>query len=138
MRRLTCLFLREEDPWPVTSTCSTADAISPIEVDVFQTIATTSSAVASVNVPVVKDPLTTHDRLGVIATIMPGVVALDVEAMRLEAPSWIIGAPLELGLDLGGNLQAMSAGVSVGSKAFAEVGAWSRWNLSDRGLLVSV
>lgn len=112
-----------------------------IVVEVSQAIAAaaTSSAQASAATSGNYGPLDsfqTHGRLGVIAATMPGILAVDVELARVDVPPWLVGMQLELGLDVAANLEAGSLGVSAGSKAFALVGYWSRWNLSAQGVTV--
>lgn len=65
-----------------------------------------------------------HARLGVIAGSFPGVLALDFQVASLEVPPWVVGVPLELGLDVEGNPQQIGAGLSVGGKAFAAGGGY--------------
>ncbi len=64
----------------------------------------------------------------------PGLVALDVELVRLDVPPWMLGTPLELGIDVGAGPGAAVAGVSVGGKAYLAGGAWSRWTLTEQGI----
>lgn len=102
-------------------------------------VAASSSAAASASVDhfaEVGKMMPDHGRVGVILATMPGAVALDVELLRAELPPWLLGAPMEVGLDVAGNLEAGAVGLSCGSKAFILAGAWSRYNLSDRGWYV--
>lgn len=108
-----------------------------IEASQSITMAATASAQASASVAAPEASVVLdHGRLGVIAATMPGILAADLELARVDVPPWLVGVPLELGLDVAGNLEAGTLGVSVGSKAFALVGYWSRWNLSAQGVTV--
>lgn len=112
-----------------------------IVIEMSQAIASSarSNAAASVSVPVVyKLPTTDHGRVGVILSTMPGVVALDVEILRADLPPWLAGVPMEVGLDLAGNLEAGAVGVSAGGKAFAIAGAWIQWDGRAQGVLAGV
>lgn len=79
-----------------------------------------------------------HARLGVIAATMPGVLALDYQLARIDVPTWLLGVPLELGLDVAGNLETGAVGATVGGKGFAGVWAWSRWNLAAQGVSIGL
>lgn len=117
------------------------DQAEEIVIEVSQAIAAaaTSSAQASASVELVSIPykLPDHGRLGVIAATMPGILAADLQLVRLDVSPvtrWLVDVPLEVGVDLVGNLESGGLGVSVGSKAFGIAGAWSRWNLGDQGV----
>lgn len=79
-----------------------------------------------------------HARLGVIAAIMPGILAADYQLARIDVPPWLLGVPLELGLGAAVNLEAGALGVTAGGKAFAGAYYWTRWNLSDHGPALAV
>ncbi|MBO9542720.1 hypothetical protein J7643_19195 [bacterium] len=115
---------KAQDEEVVIELTQTTSAVAASEV--------TSSAAVPVAAP--RDALPTHGRLGVVLTTMPGMLAADVQLARVEVPPWVVGAPLEVGLDLVGNLEAGGAGVSVGDKAFAFTGAWSTWDGRERGI----
>jgi hypothetical protein len=72
----------------------------------------------------VTEKVSGHARLGVIAGTVPGVLALDFQVARLEVPPWVVGVPLEIGMDVEGNPQQIGAGLSVGGKAFAAGGGY--------------
>lgn len=117
------------------------DPSEEITIELSQTVtsAASSSAAASASVDQfrqVAEMIPDHGRLGVILGTMPGLVALDVELVRVEIPPWLVGVPLEIGLDVAANLEAGAVGVSVGEKAYAMAGAWSTWRGDQRGLLL--
>lgn len=102
-----------------------------------------SSAAASASIPPdqfrdVTIMVPNHGRLGMIAGTMPGVVALDVELLMVDLPPWLMGAPLEVGLDIAGNLDAGAVGVSLGGKTYAIAGGWSQWDGRSRGVLLGI
>jgi hypothetical protein len=69
----------------------------------------------------------THARLGAMVATVPGALALTYQLEHVEVPPWVVGIPLEVGLDVQGNLSQVGAGVSVGSKAFATGGGYVGW-----------
>ncbi len=75
-----------------------------------------------------------HGRIGVLAGTLPGVLALDYQAARVDVPPWLLGMPLELGVDVAVNLEAGAIGVTAGGKGFAGLYGYSRWDLSDQGV----
>lgn len=77
-----------------------------------------------------------HGRLGVIVGPFPGVVAADLEVGRVDA-SWLIGKPLELGVDIEANHRQVGVGLTLGNKGFVEVGGFSEWTLSNQGLYLA-
>lgn len=79
-----------------------------------------------------------HARIGVITATMPGILAADYQLARIDVPPWVLGTPLELGLDVAGNLEVGTLGVTAGGKAFAGAYYWTRWNLSDHGPALAV
>lgn len=111
-----------------------------IVIEVSQAIAATSCAGASASESPHAPQIPTsseHGRLGVIAATMPGILAADLQLLRFDvspATRWLVGVPLEVGLDVAGNLEAGAVGASIGGKAYVIVGAWSRWNLSAQGV----
>lgn len=77
-----------------------------------------------------------HGRLGIIAATMPGILAADLQLLRLDVSPvtrWLVDVPLEVGVDAVGNLEAGGVRVSAGGKAFVLVGGWSRWNQGAQG-----
>ncbi|MNY37411.1 hypothetical protein D3C86_1719730 [compost metagenome] len=62
-----------------------------------------------------------------VATV-PGAIALTYQVTDVEIPPWVLGTPLELGLEVEGNLNQLGAGVSVGGKAFASAGGYLGWD----------
>jgi hypothetical protein len=109
-----------------------------ITIEVSQAVGVAAGASASAFVGNDGGNVTDHARLGVIAATLPGVLALDYQLARLDLPPWLLGVPLELGLDAAVNLEAGAVGATVGSKAFAGAWAYSRWNLSDQGVAVGL
>lgn len=112
-----------------------------IELSQAVTSGASSSAAASASVDQfrqVAEMIPNHGRLSVLLGTMPGLVALDVELLRVDVPPWLLGVPLEMGLDLAGNLETGALGVSVGGKAYAMAGAWSTWRGDQQGLLLGV
>lgn len=112
-----------------------------IILDITQTMTAgaSSGAAASASaehIPESRNMVPDHGRVGVILGTMPGGVALCFEGVRLDAPEWLIGAPLEIGVNVAANLEAVAAGTSVGGKVFAIVGPWARWDGRDRGVFV--
>ncbi len=79
-----------------------------------------------------------HARLGVMGATVPGAIAITYQLMAVELPPWLLGTPLELGLDAAVNLEAGALGVTAGQKAFAGAYYWSRWSLSDHGPAIAV
>lgn len=82
-----------------------------------------------------------HGHLGIIVATMPGILAADLQLLRLDVSPltrWLVDVPLEVGVDAVGNLEAGGVGVSAGGKAFALAGVWSRWNLSGQGVGLGV
>lgn len=134
--------MRDMDPTGAAFSHDAADqGDEEIVIEATQSVVAEASssaiAAASASAPVVNKSFTTeHGRLGVIAAIVPGVVAVDLEAVRVDVPAGLVGMPLEVGLDVEMSTRQAGAGVSVGAKAFVEVGRWSRWNLGDRGWYV--
>jgi hypothetical protein len=99
-----------------------------IVIEVSQAIAAGASSQASASVPVIKASLTPdHARLGVIVASVPGAIAITYQVADVEIPSWVLGTPLELGLDVEGNLSQVGGGISVGGKAFIEAGGFVSW-----------
>ncbi|MNT50442.1 hypothetical protein D3C72_1873620 [compost metagenome] len=68
-----------------------------------------------------------HARLGVFVGTVPGAIALTYQVTDVEIPPWVLGTPLELGLEVEGNAQQLGAGVSLGAKAFATAGGYVGW-----------
>ena len=101
----------------------------PIEIDVTTTSTASSTAAATASAPSLasafppgQTPVPSHGRIGVLAATVPGILAIDVEALQLRTPRWLVGQPVEVGLDAEANLAEVGAGVGVGSKAFVEAG----------------
>ncbi|MNK94664.1 hypothetical protein D3C87_1148730 [compost metagenome] len=69
-----------------------------------------------------------HARLGAFIGTVPGAIALTYQVAAVEVPPWVLGTPLELGLEVEGNVQQLGGGVSVGGKAFATAGGYVGWN----------
>ena len=69
----------------------------------------------------------THARLGTMVATVPGALALSYQLARVDVPPWVAGVPLELGLEVEGNLAQVGAGLSVGGKAFATAGGYAGW-----------
>lgn len=67
---------------------------------------------------------TSHARLGAFIGTVPGAIALTYQVADVEIPPWVVGTPIELGLEVEGNLAQVGAGVSVGGKGFATAGGW--------------
>lgn len=115
-----------------------------IEVSQAITAAATSSAQASASIGNQAPPASfqsDHGRLGIIAATMPGLLAADLQLYRLDVSPvtrWLVDVPMEVGLDVAGNLEAGAVGVSAGGKAFVLAGGWSRWNLSGQGLALGL
>lgn len=108
-----------------------------IVIEVSQAMGAAASAEASASADHfrgIAEMVPAHGRIGVIAATMPGVLALDAQILRMDVPPWLLGMPLELGVDVAGNAQVGALGVTAGGKAFAGAWAWSRWNLSEQGL----
>lgn len=63
-----------------------------------------------------------YARVGVLLGSFPGLAAVDVQVVRAELPSWLLGQRLDLGLDLEANHLQAGAGVSVGGKFFVTGG----------------
>lgn len=133
-----------EAPSSASQTVGTMDDEGPIVIRVRHQIAAsasaTSSAAASASVPNLLHPVDSspdHSRLGVLLAYPVGL-ALDVEVLQLQVPAWLVGAPLEVGLDVTGNASQVGAGLSVGGKWFAVGGAWTAWTLGDRGLFLAI
>lgn len=101
-----------------------------VELSQAMVAAASSSAQASASreqIPPIREqnpPLGEHSRLGVALTTMPGILAADLQLLRLDVPPWLLGVPLEVGWDLVVNLQAVGVGASVGGKAFGLAGYW--------------
>ncbi|MBU6428052.1 MAG: hypothetical protein KGR26_03500 [Cyanobacteria bacterium REEB65] len=135
-----------ESPAPGgTASGSTAAAIgadsSPIEIDVTtsstarSTAATTASAPSQVAAAMPTQlPVPNHGRIGVLAATVPGVLAVDVEAFQLRTPWWLVGQPIEVGLDAEANLAEVGGGISLGSKAFLEAGGYTTYHGDQLGL----
>lgn len=114
-----------------------------IVIEVSQTATAEASSEASASASVdhfrgVTKMTPQHARLGVIAATMPGILAADYQLARIDVPPWLLGTPLELGLDAAANLEVGALGLTAGSKAFAGAWGWSRWNLSEQGLALGV
>lgn len=108
-----------------------------IEFDQVLTTTATSSAQAAAAVGVIETS-PTHGRLGVVALTAPGILAASWQLGSVEIPSWVAGMPLEVGLDLEGNLEHIGAGASVGGKGFAFAGYWIGYNLIAHGPSIGV
>lgn len=103
----------------------------PIVIRIRQTATAAASSEASASVHhlgSVTDMVHQHARLGAMVGTMPGAIALTYQLADVEIPPWVLGTPLELGLDVEGNLSQIGAGVSVGGKAFAAGGGYLGWN----------
>ena len=111
-----------------------------ITIEVSQVVGVAAGATASVSdhFADASNMVPAHGRIGVIAATMPGVFALDAQILRMDVPPWLLGVPLELGLDAAVNLEAGALGVTAGGKAFAGAFYWTRWNLSDHGPALAV
>ena len=122
---------------------ATATDSTPIEIDVTTTSTASSTAAATASAPSLAAELQparsvapSHGSIGVLASTVPGVLAVDVEALQLSTPWWLVGQPLEVGLDAEANLAEVGAGVSVGSKAFVEAGGYLGYSGRQRGIYV--
>lgn len=116
-----------------------------IIIEGMQTVsaAANSAATASVNrspASVNASPhfVNDHGRLGVVALTAPGILAADFQLARLDVPPWLVGIPLELGLDVAANIETAAAGVTIGGKGFAGGYAWYRWDLGAQGLAAGI
>ncbi len=94
--------------------------------------------------PLIKNPAgnlnSDHGRLGVIAATMPGILAADLQLVRLDVSPvtrLLADVDMEVGADLAGNLEAGAVGVSAGGKAFALAGVWSRWDMRGQGVALA-
>ena len=125
----------------------TAGAIAtdspPIEIDVTTTSTASSTAAATASAPSqvagvspTQLPVPSHGRIGILAATVPGIFSVDVEALQLRTPWWLVGQPIEVGLDAEANLTEAGAGISVGSKAFIEGGGYLGYSLRQRGVYV--
>ena len=135
-------------PAPVgTDSGSTAAAIGadspPIEIDVTTSSTASTSAAATASTPVLATSTQIaqaaapgHGRLGVLAATVPGILAIDLEALQLQTPWWLVGQPIEVGLDAEANLVEAGVGVIVGSKAFVETGGYLGYDGHQRGIYV--
>ncbi len=115
----------------------------PIEIDVTTSSTASSTAAATASAPSqvagvspTQLPVPSHGRIGVLAATIPGILSVDVEALQLRTPWWLVGQPLEVGLDAEANLAEAGAGISVGSKAFIEGGGYLGYSLRQRGVYV--
>ena len=121
------------------TSASTPDS-PPIEIDVTTTSVASASASATASLPsqvaAIRSPLAVqdHGRIGLLAATVPGVLAVDFEALQLRTPWWLVGQPIEVGLDAEANLAEAGAGISVGSKAFLAAGGFLGYSLRERGL----
>ena len=113
----------------------------PIEIDVTTTSTASSTAAATASAPslaaavtVAQHPMLRHGRIGVLAATVPGVLAIDVEALQFRTPWWLVGQPLEVGLDAEANLAEAGAGISVGSNVYVEAGGFTTYRGGQRGL----
>lgn len=78
-----------------------------------------------------------YARLGVTAATAPGVLMADLQVLRFEMGGLtrpVFGVDVGLGVDIVANLQAVGAGVSLGGKAYAAAGGWTRWDLGGQGV----
>ena len=130
-----------------TDSGSTVAAIGtdspPIEIDVTTSSTASSTAAATASapslpatIPPVRRGVPTHGRIGVLATTVPGILAVDFEALQLRTPWWLVGQPIEVGLDAEANFAEAGAGISVGSKAFVEAGGCLGYYGRQRGIYV--
>lgn len=110
-----------------------------IEFEQAITSAATASAQASASespyAPAI--PTSSHGRLGIIAATMPGILAADLQVVRIDASPvtrWLVDMPMELGVDTIVNLDAIGSGVTVGSKGFVGLYGWNRWDRTAGGL----
>ncbi len=113
----------------------------PIEIDVTTTSTATSSASATASAPIATIPVQasmvpTHGRVGMLAATVPAILALDIQALQLHTPWWLVGQPIELSLDAEANLAEVGAGISVGSKAFVEAGGDVSYSGRERGIYI--
>lgn len=115
-----------------------------IEFEQVLTSAATSSVQASASIDHFRDAtemVPGHGRLGVIAATMPGILAADLQLLRLDVSPltrWLVDVDMEVGVDTIINLEAIGSGVTVGSKDFVGVYGWNRWNMSGQGVAVGV
>ncbi len=122
---------------------ATATDSPPIEIDVTTTATSSAMAAATASPPEPAAPISpagsaapSHGRIGVLAATIPGVFAFDVEALQLRTPWWLVGQPIEVGLEAEANLAEAGAGITIGSKAFVEGGSYLGFDGRQRGLFV--
>lgn len=126
---------------PLAAPSAGATDSPPIEIDVTTTTAASTSAAATAPAPatgtfLARPQLPTHGRIGVLAATVPGVLAVDVEALQVRTPWWLIGQPVEVGLDAEASLAEAGAGIALGSKVFAEAGGFVTYKGIQPGICV--
>ena len=106
----------------------------PIIIRIRQTATAAASSEASASAgllaPAQERPASAggeHARLGAFVGTVPGAIALTYQLADVEIPLWVLGTPIELGLEVEGNASQVGAGISVGSKAFATGGGYLGW-----------
>jgi hypothetical protein len=141
-----------EQPTPADATQDTPEE-ETIEVEASQAIEATATASAQASASASPPPDHTidgghqpgyklyppsneHGRIGVIAGLMPGVLAADLELVKVDVPHGLVGVPFEVGVDLEANHLQAGAAVTVGAKAFGMAGAFTTWRGDQRGLLL--
>lgn len=105
----------------------------PIIIRIKQTATAAASSEASAStmpaMAIVHGPMPQeHARLGAFIGTVPGAIALTYQLADVEIPPWVLGTPLELGLEVEGNAQQLGAGISLGSKAFGIAGGYVGWS----------